>query len=347
MAAVEMGDWVLVTGSTGFLGKSVIEALLRFGFRNIRCLARFPRKADLLRRSLGDGNASNLDVLIGNLLSPDCCREAMQKVSLVLHLAAGIEKSFPSAFLNSAVATRNLVEAALREKRLKRFVNISSIAVYSNWKMKRDALLDETCDLETDPCCRNEPYVFGKINQDHILGDYISRRELPGVILRPGVIYGPGMNYIPGRVGINTFGVFLHLGGDNKIPFTYLDNCGEAIVQAGIRHGIEGEVFNIVDDELPSSREFLKMYKRKVQNFRFMSVPYPVFYTFCHWWEWYSAKTCGELPAVFNRKRCAAYWKGNTYSNSKAKNTLGWTPRISIAEGMRSYLASCPRREDW
>ena len=33
-------------------------------------------------------------------------------------------------------------------------------------------------------------------------------------------------------VGIGTFGVFLHLGGSNTIPFTYVDNCAEAIVLA-------------------------------------------------------------------------------------------------------------------
>ncbi len=52
---------------------------------------------------------------------------------VIFHLAAGTgEKSFPDAFLNSVVATRNLLEASLRFGSLRRFVLVSSFAVYSN-----------------------------------------------------------------------------------------------------------------------------------------------------------------------------------------------------------------------
>ena len=69
----------------------------------------------------------------GNLLSLNDCVMATKDVSVIIHLAAGRgEKSFPDAFLNSAVTTRNLLEAALVHKCLRRFVNVSSFAVYDN-----------------------------------------------------------------------------------------------------------------------------------------------------------------------------------------------------------------------
>jgi len=49
------------------------------------------------------------------------------------------------------------------------------------------------------------------------------------VILRPGAVYGPEDDKITGRVGINTFGIFMHLGGRNKIPFTYVNNCAKQL----------------------------------------------------------------------------------------------------------------------
>ena len=52
--------------------------------------------------------------------------------------------------------------------------------------------------------------------------------------------------------------------------------------------GVDGEVFNIVDDDLPTSRGFLKMYKKNVRDFRSIYVPYRVFYLFCYLWEKYS-----------------------------------------------------------
>ena len=61
------------------------------------------------------------------------------------------------------------------------------------------------------------------------------------------------------------------------MPFTYVDNCAEAIVLAGLRKGIEGEVINIVDDDLPKSREFLRLYKKQVRRFFSIPVPYRVF----------------------------------------------------------------------
>ena len=70
--------------------------------------------------------------------------------------------------------------------------------------------------------------------------------------MRPGAVYGPGKSQLTGRIGIDTFGVFLHLGGSNQIPFTYVDNCAEAIILAGLVQGVDGEVFNVVDDESPN-----------------------------------------------------------------------------------------------
>jgi nucleoside-diphosphate-sugar epimerase len=169
--------------------------------------------------------------------------------------------------------------------------------------------------------------------------EYARKKSLPYVLLRPGVVFGPGKAQITGRVGIDTFGVFLHLGLNNIIPLTYVDNCAEAIALAGLRKGIEGEVINIVDDNLPKSREILNLYKKHVRRFTSIPVPYPIFYLFCSLWEMYSKWSEGQLPPVFNRKRCGIYWKGNMYSNGKAKRLLGWQPRTLMDEGLQRYYS--------
>ena len=157
------------------------------------------------------------------------------------------------------------------------------------------------------------------------------------MILRPGVVYGPGNKGIHGRVGIGTFGLFLHLGGSNILPLSYVDNCADAIVLAGITPGVDGQVFNVVDDELPTSRRFLRQYKNHVRNFSSLFVPYPIFYLFCHLWEKYSAWSEGQLPPVFNREMCSNYWKGNTYSNRKLKDLLFWRPAVGFDAAMDQY----------
>jgi nucleoside-diphosphate-sugar epimerase len=207
----------------------------------------------------------------------------------VIHLAAGVaEKSFPGCFLNTVVTTRNLLDASCRTGLLKRFVNISSFAVYSNSGLARHALLDEECALEDNHVARNEAYAFAKRKQEEIVVEYGAKHGLPYVILRPGAVYGPGKHDITGRVGIGTFGLFLHLGGRNRIPFTYVANCADAIVLAAVTAGVDGQVFNVVDDGLPTSRQFMRAYRASVGRFRYLSVPYPVFYVFCALWEKYS-----------------------------------------------------------
>ncbi len=138
--------------------------------------------------------------------------------------------------------------------------------------------MDESCEVDAKLIERYDPYVYGKVKQDEIVLEYAQTRGLPYVLVRPGVVFGPGKAKIPGRVGIDTFGIFLHLGLNNRIPFTYVDNCAEAIVLAGLRKGIEGEVINIVDDDLPKSQEFLKSYKRRVHRFFSFPIPYRAFF---------------------------------------------------------------------
>jgi nucleoside-diphosphate-sugar epimerase len=340
---IEEHDLILVTGATGFIGCRVIHSLLDLGFRHLRCFAR-PSSSEARLSDLSSlhRNGARLEVMKGNLLSREDCIAATRDVRIVFHLAAGRgEKSFPDAFINSAVTTRNLLEASGDHKCLKRFVNVSSFSVYSNRQNGRGSLLDETCPVEESAHLRGEAYCFAKVEQDRIVAEYGKKLGIPYIIVRPGQVYGPGNEGITGRVGINTFGIFLHLGGSNTIPLTYVDNCAEAIVLAGLKKGIDGEVFNVVDDDLPSSRQFLRLYKRHVKNFRSLYVPHFLSYALCSLWEKYTIWSEGQLPLAFNRRRWHAYWKKTRYSNEKLKSQVGWMPRIRTEEGLRSFFESC------
>jgi nucleoside-diphosphate-sugar epimerase len=109
-------------------------------------------------------------------------------------------------------------------------------------------------------------------------------------------------------------------------------------VLAGIKKGIDGMTFNVVDDDIPTSREFLKKYKREVKKFRSIYIPHQVSYMLCHLWESYAKWSQGQFPPVFNRNRWAAEWKTLLYSNRNAKELLGWKPRIRLDEAMRRYF---------
>lgn len=338
-----MDDLVLVTGASGFIGTRVVAALLRQGQKRVRCLVRSSSNIAGLEKLAGDsGPGSEIELVEGNLLSRESCRQVTEGASVIYHLAAGTgTKSFADAFTNSVITTRNLLDGALSYGCLRRFVSMSSFAVYTNERKPRPGVLDENCPTEAYPALRGDPYCFAKAKQDELVINYGKKHGLPYVLVRPGVVYGPGKERIHGRIGMDTFGMFVHLGGANPIPFTFVDNCAEAIILAGIKPGVEGEVFNVVDDDLPSSRQFLNMYKKEVTAFRSLYIPHFASYLLCLLWEKYSQWSNGQLPPVYNRRVWANSWKRTRYSNEKIKSALGWTPRVSTAEGLSQYFVSC------
>ena len=338
-------DLILVTGAGGFIGSKVVESLLDRGFRNIRCLVRRSSTAARLRVVAGPYNGARLDIVEGNLLAREDCASAAKDAVVIFHLAAGRgEKFIPDAFINSVVTTRNIIEASLQQNCLKRFVNVSSFAVYTNSRKPHWRTLDESCPVEMHPALRGDAYSFAKIKQDELVEEYGKRFGIPYVIVRPGHVYGPGNEAITSRVGIGTFGLFLHLGGSNRIPLTYVDNCADAIALAGLTKAVDGEVFNVVDDDLPSSRQFLRLYKRNVKRFPSLYVPHVVSYALCYLWERYCAWSEGQLPLAFNRRRWHSVWKKTHYSNARLKTRLVWTPKVSMAEGLRRYFEACRGR---
>ena len=192
--------------------------------------------------------------------------------------------------------------------------------------------------LEPHPQERAEAYTYGKLKQDQLVVDYSKKYNLPYVLLRPSVVFGPGKKFIPSRIGIDTFGFFIHIGGNISLPLTYVDNCAEAIVLAGLKKGVNSEVFNIVDDDLPTSRQFLTMYKKHVDKFFSVYMPYPIVLRIQRGLGVVFQMVKRATAVSLYRNRCKTYWNGNRYSNEKAKLQLGWSPRIPMDKAMQEYF---------
>jgi nucleoside-diphosphate-sugar epimerase len=130
------------------------------------------------------------------------------------------------------------------------------------------------------------------------------------------------------------------MGGSNRIPLTFVDNCADAVVRAGLVAGVDGEIFNVVDDHVPTSRRLLHRYKQHAGWFSSVPVPYPLSYFASSLWERYSSWSKGQLPPRFNRRRAVAEWRPHRYSNEKLKRMLGWTPRVGIEQAQRLFFDS-------
>ena len=215
--------------------------------------------------------------------------------------------------------------------------------VYGVADLPRGHVVTEQTPLEQFPEKR-DLYSYAKLRQERLFREYQEKHGFPLVILRPGVIYGPSGSALSSRIGLNLFGVFLHLGGRNVIPLSYVVNCAEAIVVAGQSPDANGQVYNVHDDDLPTCHSYLRQYRREVRKLRILRLPYAATMFLSKQVERYSIRSKGQLPAIFTPYKTATTWKGNRFDNQKLK-MLGWKQVVPTDEGLKctfAYLRAQP-----
>ncbi len=324
---------VLVTGAGGYLGHRLVKRLIEIGGMEVRALVR--PGGDIFR--LRDYKHT---IFQGDLLNKNSVDEMLRGIDIIFHLAAATSGSHFEMMMNTVVATENLLEA-LKGNNISKLILVSSFSVYQMTALKTGGVLDESCPIETNLKVR-DPYTITKVRQEKLVRQKCEEMGIPFTVIRPGKIYGPGDNPIPPQLGLSVPGIcFLYISGGNKIPFVHVSNCADAICLAGMSSGVEGEVFNIVDDDLPTQSQYLRLYEEILGKMpRKIWVPYNIFYISSRLFEVVSIKTKGNIPPIITRYNIENLWKKLYYDNNKAKKILNWTPRISIDEGLRDMLLS-------
>lgn len=331
----------LVTGSSGFLGAALVERLLVRGERDIRCFVRSgsdPAPLVALQERFPD---AVIEIFTGSLATPASALAALKDVDTVYHAAAGLKGAAADLFLNTVVTSKNLLEA-VGQSSLVKMVLISSFGVYGLAKLPRGFVVDENAPLEVHPQ-RRDLYSYAKLRQEQLFWEYQERLGFPLVVLRPGVIYGPRGSALSSRIGLDLGGIYLHLGGNNTLPLSYVENCAEAIVVAGESDQAIGQVYNVHDDHLPTCAQFLARYKREVKPIRSIPVPFPVAMALSRGVESYHRRSKGQLPAILTPYKTAAIWKGSRFDNSKIKG-IGWRQIVPTEEGIRRTFESLRER---
>jgi nucleoside-diphosphate-sugar epimerase/peptidoglycan/xylan/chitin deacetylase (PgdA/CDA1 family) len=328
---------ILVTGAAGFLGAALIERLVAHGYKEICCNVR--RRADIpkLDALLRQFPGTRLDYCVGDLRYREAAARAVDGAQLIFHLVAGKKGTAADLFLNSVVASRNLLDAVADRKPM-RIVLVSSFGVYGVAGLGRGARVNEQTALESHPEWRDH-YSYSKLRQEQIFWEYQIRSGFELVVLRPGVIYGPGGGHFSNRVGLTIGNWQLHLGGRNLLPLSYVDNCAEAIVVAGTHPSAAGQVYNVHDDHLPTCRQYLRAYKQNVAKIRSISVPYWGVRLLSSMVTKYNRHSKGQLPAILTPYKTASQWGGNRFDNSKLRS-IGWKQLVPTAEGLQRSFAA-------
>jgi nucleoside-diphosphate-sugar epimerase len=330
---------IAVTGATGFLGRELVRAAVRQGQGPVRCLVR-PGTPPARIRAAGL-DAPGVEVVPCRLEDASRLASALAGADVVYHAAAAKAGAPASLVAGTVVASEAVYRAAL-DARAGRLVLVSSFGTVGVARLGRGAVVDEAAPLEPHPE-RRDAYAFAKHRQEALAWRFRAERGLPLVVVRPGFVFGPGQEILGTRIGLRLFGVFLHLGGGNAVPLTWVENCAEAIALAGTAPGAEGEAVHVVDDDLPTSGELLRRYRREVAPLRVVPLPYPALRALARLNAWYSDRTDAHLPPVFTPYKVDSLWRPQRYSNAKAKALLGWSPRVPMREALdRTFAALSP-----
>jgi len=323
----------LVTGAGGFLGRHLVAELLRAGdevsavVRPSRPVAPALEGAELLRADLR---------VPGALEGPD-----LEGVEVVHHLAASLTPPWRSMFEANVTATEHLLAALDAAGWRGRFVHVSTLAVYGFNQLPAGATVDESTPLEPEPG-RRDDYAWTKLLQERLVRRWADRRDgVELVVVRPGAVYGPGRAW-QHRVGRQLSGrAVLLLGGGNRVPLSYVENTASLLSAAGRHPAAAGEVFNAIDPDPPTQREYLARW-RAAQPGRTLVVPLPlaVLRLAGAAYDAGERATRGAMspPALLRPYVIAPTTRPFRYAPSRAEALLGWRAPVDRAEALRRVL---------
>jgi nucleoside-diphosphate-sugar epimerase len=241
------GRRIFLTGGAGFIGASLIGRLV--DNNEVVVYDTFARNALAAKPW---ARHSNLRIVDGDVLDPARLREAMAGADIVVHLAAiaGVDtvlKSPTTTMRVNLLGTYNVLEAARAAGRCERLVTFSTSEVFGTYAYR----VSEGDTVTTGAVGEARwTYAVSKLAGEHLTFAYFKEFGVPGTIVRPFNVYGPG------QVGEGAIHVFvkralanqdlqIHGDGDQIRSWTYIDDLVDGVLLVMERPEAVGQSFNL------------------------------------------------------------------------------------------------------
>jgi nucleoside-diphosphate-sugar epimerase len=309
---------ILVTGSSGFIGTRIVSRLAVDSSWQIQAASR--QQCDF-------SNANVRTIKHGELSVDLDWRDALKNIDCVIHLAARVHvmkdnTADPLAKfrrVNVQATTRLAEQAAVAGVR--RFIYLSSIKVNGEFTRPGQAF---TAEMAPAP---QEPYSISKLEAEQSLHDVAKAYGLEVVVIRPPLVYGPGVkaNFATLMRAVQR-GWPLPLGAAvNQRSLVALDNLVDFIFTCITHPQAANQTFLVSDGQDLSTTELLRGIAQAA-GVPALLFPVPM------WALQAGASLLGKGDAL--QRLC-----GNLQIDiSKARNLLGWTPPVSVSEGLRRTM---------
>jgi len=318
----------LVTGGTGLLGSHLAEQLAARG-QQVRALVR-PGSDVRFLQSLG------AELVEGDLAAAADLARAVAGVDRVYHCAAMVGDWGPWRLYQSLVidATRQLLEACQRAG-VGRVLHVSSISVYGHPRGPGPWTEDEPLGQHLGLW---EHYARSKIEAERECLRY------PGelTMVRPTWFYGPRDRRTLPRVikALNAGRVRVLGRGDNRINILYAADVADGAIRAAEQPAAAGRAYNLSGEAGLTQREYLDLVTD--------TLGYPRIERRMSLGMAYYGGFLAELIGMAIRLKRPPHWSRYVvnlitrpphYSNARAREELGWAPRMPVEEGFRQTLA--------
>jgi nucleoside-diphosphate-sugar epimerase len=309
------GTRVGVTGAGGFIGGRLCERLTAAGAVVVG-LEVSPAGAEAAA-------AAGAEPRPADVTDADAVRSALSDCRLIVHAAARVsEWGAMAEFVRVNVGgTRNVMDAA-EAAGANRVVHLSSVGAFG-FDLQHDAGEDAW------PRVSGSPYFDTKATSERLA------RRRGATVVRPGDVYGPGSGQwsIRPLAALRSRRLFLPRGHRGLITPVYVDDLVDCLIRALTTPGVDGRAYTAWDGRAVTAREFMGHYARMLGRDGVPSLPAPALWLAAIAGEG-AAHATGRPPQV---TRAALRWisRRAAYSNARAREDLGWEPRITLEEGMR------------
>lgn len=319
---------ILITGAAGFIGSHLVETLLENKIPLQRIRLFIPEK-----ESLDNLPKLNFEIVRGDIQNEADAKKAMEGVDLVYHLAAltidGGKYFTGKEYTQVNVqGTENLLKAC-KNKKIKKFIFFSSIAVYGlpawvgnieNWN-------------ENQPKNPREIYGESKLKAEEKIKEANKKWGLPYVILRPTSVYGPRdrRNLLELYRAIAKHLFFCIGDGKNKMDYVFVKDVTRAAYSSANSTQANGDY--IIGCGKPLTLNEVVFYVAKSINTTVPSLHIPKSFAYAASFiiEWVS-KLLGIKPMLFPA-RVKVMTRNCYYDISKAEKDIKYKPFFSFEKG--------------